>query len=39
MIDGGRVAEGRVGASQPLGHAGMSHGETLDVGLVDDRFV
>ena len=37
MADGRLVAESGVGSAQLFGHPGVTHGEALDVYLVDDR--
>ncbi len=39
VFDDRRVGEGRVGAAQLLGEPRVTHGQALDVGLVDHRVV
>ena len=39
VIDDGRVGEAGVGPAKRGWHVGMLHGQTADVGLVDDRVV
>jgi len=39
VVDHRGMRESGIGAAKVLGHVGMTHGEPLDVGLVDDRVV